>query len=227
MSDSCAACTGLCCYDVVVRVTGYDAWRIKRAQALPFEQFLAIGPDMPAAPGAFMLDGERSALYLGKNSENSRACTFLMHLSGGVQRCGIYANRPSVCAVYPMTFTNGSVALRSDVRCDKSNWNMATITYPRWRHALLKHLFETHLYDRVAAAWNEIPAAANPSLAKYYAYIERCFDAIDTMRLDAGEKNFDELILRWQQAGGQTSETPAEDFLKQVDRVSAAEAAAV
>ncbi len=227
MSDACATCTGLCCYDVVVRVTGYDAWRIKRAQALEFEQFLTIGPDMPAGPGAFLIAGERKALYLGKNAGNPRACTFLMHLPGGVQRCGIYAERPRVCAVYPMTLTNGSVALRSDVRCEASNWNMATITYPFWRHSLLEHLFETHLYERVAGHWNETQATNNAKLAEYYAYVERCFDAIAARRSDIGKESFDELILHWQQGAGDAPTTPVQSFLADVDRLCAAQTVAL
>ncbi|MHB8146767.1 MAG: YkgJ family cysteine cluster protein [Vulcanimicrobiaceae bacterium] len=219
MSDVCATCIGLCCYDVLVRVTGYDAWRIKRAQALNFEQFLMAGTDTPAGPGAFLIAGERRALYLEKNAANPRACTFLMHLPDDVRRCGIYAERPSVCAVYPMTFTNGSVALRSDVRCEASNWNMATITYPFWRRNLLVHTFETHLYQRVADHWNETAGANDGGSAEYYAYVERCFDGIDARRSDIAKEAFDDLIARWQQPVDDTATKSVESFLVDVDRL--------
>ena len=222
MSDACATCSGECCYDVIVRVTGYDAWRIKRAQALDFGQFLTIGPDTPAGPGAFTLDGERRALYLGKNAANQRACAFLMHVPDGIRRCGIYAERPRVCAVYPMTFTNGSVALRSDVRCEASNWNMATITYPYWRRNLLEHMFESHLYGLVAEHWNR-RSANGGTLPQYYAFVERCFDTIDARRSEIGEEAFDDLMLHWQQAIDEDATARVETFLADVDRLCAAQ----
>jgi Fe-S-cluster containining protein len=219
VSDACATCNGLCCYDVVVRITGYDAWRIKRAQALEFSQFVTIGADTPAGPGAFLIDGERHAIYLGKNAENARACTFLMHLPGEVRRCGIYAERPRVCAVYPMTFTNGSVALRGDIRCETSNWNMATITYPYWRRNLLEHLFESHLYGLVAERWNETSAPSGGTLPQYYAYVERCFDAIDARRSEIGKESFDDLVLHWQQAVDEGATARVKSFLADVEGI--------
>jgi Fe-S-cluster containining protein len=198
-------------------VTGYDAWRIKRAQALAFEEFLTIGPDAPHGAGAFLLDGELRAIHLGKNAANPRACTFLMHLPGEVRRCGIYAERPRVCAVYPMTLTNGSVALRSDVRCEASNWNMATITYPYWRRNLLEHLFESHLYQIVAERWNEAAANEGGALPEYYAHLERCFDAIDARRSEIGKERFDELILHWQESGAdEATRAPIAEFFAEV-----------
>jgi Fe-S-cluster containining protein len=212
----------MCCYDVIVRVTGYDAWRIKRAQALQFEQFLTIGPDAPAGPGAFMLGGERQALYLGKNAGNQRACAFLMHLPNDTRRCGIYAERPTVCAVYPMTFTNGSVALRGDVRCEASNWNMASITYPYWRRGLLDHIFESHLYGIVAERWNEAAGTNGRTLIEYYAHVQRCFDAIDARRSEIGKESFDDLILHWQQpAADSEAQARVADFLTEVRSICA------
>ena len=222
MSDACATCTGMCCYDVIVRVTGYDAWRIKRAQALQFEQFLTVGPDTPAGQGAFFVEGERRALYLGKNVANERACTFLMHLPNDTRRCGVYAERPTVCAVYPMTFTNGSVALRADVRCEASNWNMATITYPYWRRNLLEHLFESHLYGIVAGRWNETSGQNGGTLPEYLAHVERCFDAIDARRSEIGKESFDDIILHWQQPAAESeAQTRVADFLAEVHSICA------
>ncbi len=222
MSDTCATCTGMCCYDVIVRVTGYDAWRIKQAQALQFEQFLTAGPDEPAGQGAFLLGSERRALYLGKNAANERACTFLMHLPDGFRRCGIYAERPTVCTVYPMTFTNGSVALRPDVRCKAANWNMATITYPYWRRNLLEHLFESHVYGIVAERWNETGGKNGGTLPGYFAHVERCFDSIDALRSEIGKESFDDLILHWQQPAAEgDAQRRVADFLNEVSSICA------
>ena len=199
MSDACANCNGTCCYNVSVRVTGYDAWRIKRAQALEFEQFLRAQPEPEAQAGSFLIGSERFALYLGKNPRNPDVCTFLMHLPDGIMRCGIYPERPRVCAVYPMTFKNGSVDLRTDVACKPANWNLATITYPMWRRNLLEHFFEGFVNARVAARWDEGSAYAKAALADYYRYADDAFEGIDAARIARGEA-FEDLILHWQDA---------------------------
>lgn len=220
MSDTCATCNGTCCYNVVVRVTGYDAWRIKRAQALEFGQFLYTQPDDPPMPGGFVVGCQRLAIYLGKSAERPNACAFLMHFPGDVKRCGIYEERPRVCAVYPMTFRNGSVALRDDVQCKPTNWNMATITYPRWRGALLRHHFETLLYERVAAHWNDRHQNGKAALADYYAYVERCFDGIDATIESIDHAEFDELVLHWQDASpNETQRVKLGNFFERVDEI--------
>lgn len=204
MSDTCASCNGTCCYNVIVRITGYDAWRIKRAQALDFSQF--VTPQLEAEPkgDAFVIDQKPYALFLGKNPIVPTACTFLMHFPDDIRRCGIYSERPRVCSVYPMTLRFGAVDLRSDVSCKASNWDMATLTYPKWRRGLLEHTLESNVYCLVAQRWNEA-APAGASLADYYSYVERCFDGIDAVRSDFGDA-FEEVILHWQDAAPRESD---------------------
>ncbi len=204
MSNTCAACNGSCCYNVIVRITGYDAWRIKRAQALDFSQF--VTPEVEAEPKAdsFRIGEKQYALFLGKNPIAPTACTFLMHFPDDIRRCGIYAERPRVCSVYPMTLRFGAVDLRGDVTCKASNWDMATLTYPKWRRALLEHSLESNAYFRVAKNWNQA-APAGASVADYYGYVERCFDEIDAARATWGEA-FEDLILHWQDAAPSDSD---------------------
>jgi Fe-S-cluster containining protein len=222
VSDSCAACTGACCSNVIVRVTGYDAWRIKRAQGLEFRQFLYTQPDDGTLAGGFLIAGERLATYLGKSAAHPPACTFLMHLPGDVRRCGVYADRPRVCAVYPMTIRNGSVDLRTDVFCKPSNWNMATLTYPAWRRSLLEHYFELSVYDRVATSWSERYGRTEATLDDYYRYVEASFDDIDAAQQRRGDL-LDESILHWQDATS-SPESKAEltEFFDEIDRACAA-----
>jgi Fe-S-cluster containining protein len=198
MSDTCATCNGNCCYNVIVRIMGYDAWRIKRAQALDFSQFVAAEPEADPKSDAFRIGDAHYALFLAKNPAVPTACTFLMLFPDEICRCGIYAERPRVCSVYPMTLRFGAVDLRSDVVCKASNWDMATLSYPKWRRALLEHNLESVAYFRVAQHWNHA-APADATLADYYGYVERCFDRIDALRSDLGD-DFEDLILHWQDA---------------------------
>jgi Fe-S-cluster containining protein len=202
-----------------VRVTAYDAWRIKRAQALEFEQFLYTQPDPQAMPGSFLLGEERHALYLGKNPRNKDVCTFLMHFPDGTMRCGVYAERPRVCSVYPMTFKNGSVDIRADVQCKAENWNLATITYPLWRRNLLEHFLEGFINDRVASRWNESPRHATATLADYYRYADAAFGEIDAARTSRGE-SFEDLILHWQDSSkAETLDDDYHGFFSEVDAI--------
>jgi Fe-S-cluster containining protein len=204
-----------------VRVTAYDAWRIKRAQALEFDQFLYAQPDPQGLPGNFLLGQERHALYLGKNQRNPDVCTFLMHFPDGTMRCGVYAERPRVCSVYPMTFKNGSVDLRTDVQCKPENWNLATITYPMWRRNLLEHFFEGFVNDRVALRWNEGSLHTTASLPDYYRYAETAFDGIDAVCRARGEA-FEELVLHWQDsARAETLNAEYLSFFTELDALCA------
>lgn len=198
MSDTCASCNGACCYNVIVRIMGYDAWRIKRAQALEFSQFVVAQVEAEPKSDGFRIGEEHYAMFLGKNPVAPNACTFLMHFPDDVRRCGIYAERPRVCSVYPMTLRFGAVDLRDDVVCKASNWDMATLTYPKWRRAILEHNLESVAYYRVAQHWNDA-APAGRALNDYYGYVERCFDRIDAARSALGDE-FEELILHWQDA---------------------------
>lgn len=177
---------------------GYDAWRIKRAQGLEFSQFVVAQIENDPHGDAFRIGEKSYAMFLGKNPAAPSACTFLMHFPDDVRRCGIYAERPLVCAVYPMTLRFGAVDLRDDVVCKTSNWDMANLTYPKWRRAILEHHLESATYFRVAQHWNE-GAPADAALEDYYRYVERSFDRIDSARSGMGA-GFEDVLLHWQDA---------------------------
>jgi Fe-S-cluster containining protein len=189
VSDACASCEGRCCYDIVIRVTAFDAWRIARAQALPFEAIVDAERDEPSSGNAFRVADGYRALFLAKSDAVPRACTFLMHLPGDVRRCGVYADRPRVCAVYPMTIRSGSIDVRDDVTCAKSNWNMATLAYARWRGELATYALEWALHTRLVEVWNaNAPHFADDSsaVAAFFAFAERACESIARDdRLDA------------------------------------------
>jgi Fe-S-cluster containining protein len=185
MSDACAGCTGRCCWDVVVRVTGLDAWRIRRSQGLEYAQFVNVLPDDDPGGESFRIGDRLCSLYLAKNPLQPRACTFLMHLPGEQQRCGIYAERPLVCAAYPMQLRYGSVDLRSDVRCAPSDWNLATLDYRRWRETFTAYAFERAVFGRIATQWNELAPMEDDaaSQSRFFLYIDAAAAAVEGMEV--------------------------------------------
>ena len=183
-ADACAGCTGNCCRDVVVRVTGFDAWRIRRGQRLEYDQFVEVRPDEDPMAETFRIGDESCSLFLGKSAVDPAACVFLMNLPGDVRRCGMYADRPTVCAVYPMTLRYGSIELREDVRCTPADWNMATLDYPLWREAFLGYAVERRLFGRFAGAWNlRAPFEdAEPGRERFFRHLDGVTEAMVAAR---------------------------------------------
>lgn len=223
MSDECSGCNGLCCYDVVVRITGYDAWRIKHAQTLDYAQFVQVDKDEASGVGAFLLGDDYHALFLGKNAQQPRACTFLMHFPDETRRCGIYAERPRVCAVYPMSLRNGTVDLRDDVACKPSNWNLATLTYPYWRRNLLGYMLEWYVYQRAVSHWNDLPKASRSNITDYYNFVERAFSRIDALRTAMSEGEFERLVIHSRDASADDADRERlERYFAEVDSICSA-----
>jgi len=56
MSSGCASCSGRCCYDIVVRVTPLDIWRIARAQRLAFDEIVVPWREPEPTPVGVQID---------------------------------------------------------------------------------------------------------------------------------------------------------------------------
>lgn len=199
MSDACATCNGRCCYDVVVRVTGLDAWRIRTRQGLEYAQFIDVRPEEEPTQESFQIGNRHCSMFLGKSAIQPRACTFLMHLPGEIRRCGIYAERPRVCSVYPMTLRFGALDLRDDVQCEPTNWNLATLDYPGWRDALLEYTLERFLFARMVALWNEFsPSEDDRTQMRFFCYLDAAVPAIEGERERMGPEAYGQMVTRWQ-----------------------------
>jgi Fe-S-cluster containining protein len=179
-TGACAGCTGNCCRDVVVRVTGFDAWRIRRGQRLEYEQFVEVRADEDPLGESFRIGDQSCSLFLTKSAVDPASCVFLMNLPGDMRRCGIYADRPTVCAVYPMTLRYGSVELREDVRCAPSDWNLAQLDYPYWRGAFLEYAVERRLFGRVVETWNRRAPFEDegPARERFFRYLDDATEAL-------------------------------------------------
>ena len=193
---ACAGCTGNCCRDVVVRVTGFDAWRIRRGQRLEYDQFVEVRADEDPLGETFRIGDQSCSLFLTKSAVDPASCVFLMNLPGDVRRCSIYADRPAVCAVYPMTLRYGTVELREVVRCAPSDWNMAKRDYPHWREAFLGYAVERRLFGRVVEAWNRHAPFEDeePARARFFRHLDAATEALVAARDRLGAEGTEEAL---------------------------------
>lgn len=83
-------CFGRCCHDVSIVLTPYDVLRLKRAAALPSTEFLEA---YTLCLGA----GQKFPVLVLKMNDGDKACPFLSE-----QGCGVYADRPWACRMYPL-----------------------------------------------------------------------------------------------------------------------------
>jgi Fe-S-cluster containining protein len=174
-ADACAGCTGRCCRDVVVPITGHDAWRIARANALAIDRFVTVASADADAPGAFRLGDGFGALVLAKNVYDARACVFLVTLPGGEGRCGTHPSRPRVCRTYPMARDGATLALRTDVVCTSGDWDMSRMSRDVWLAELAAQDADSSAYERIVAAWN---ATGANDFDGFVAFVGRAYDAI-------------------------------------------------
>lgn len=153
-ADVCAGCTGACCVDVIVGISGFDAWRIARANALGFEDFVSVATAEAGSPGAFRLGDGFGALVLARNADDLRACRFLGPPRDGARRCETHPSRPRVCRSYPMARDGDGLVLRADVACSPNAWDVASVTRELWLRDLAEEEAEWSRYERVVADWN-------------------------------------------------------------------------
>jgi len=164
----CVDCNGSCCCDVLVGITGYDAWRIARANALRFEDFVTVASAEPGDLGAFRLGDGYAALVLQRNPHEPHACAFLMRLPRERRRCGTYASRPTVCRVYPMEPDEPSPRVRANAVCPPGAWDAARLDVPAWSADLGAYALEWQAYASAIAAWN---ASTLDGLPEFFAFL--------------------------------------------------------
>ncbi|MBV9440074.1 MAG: YkgJ family cysteine cluster protein [Candidatus Eremiobacteraeota bacterium] len=187
MTEGCFSCSGRCCYDIVVPVTPFDAWRIARDQLLAFEAFVEPCITPRSVEHGFRLSGQdRYSLVLRRHPIEAAACTFLAHVSEEFKRCGIYPVRPLVCRVYPFEIRGGSIDIRTDARCKPSDWDMAALDYARRGAEFARYAAEWEACRQIDAAWNAaLNLAENgvdgvdhaDAFRGYLAFIERVSEA--------------------------------------------------
>ena len=160
MSEDCRGCSGRCCYDIVVHVTPLDIRRLARAQALDPMQIVepravtaSDGPNSEAFGARIDASDRLYRTVLRRDPKGGDACQFLMQIDDANGRCGVYADRPRVCAVYPFTIRKGSIDLREDARCAPGDWRMARLDYAAFRRGIAVYAAEWHACARIVDVW--------------------------------------------------------------------------
>lgn len=178
MSDGCFSCSGRCCYNIIVRVTPLDMWRIASSQQLAFAEFVEPWKEVEPSDFGLRLDdtADRYLPVLRRHPSEHAACTFLMHVADDVKRCGIYEHRPLVCQVYPFEMHTGTVRVRDDARCQPTDWNMATLDYRLRRDTVTRYRGELEHAARIAADWNRRPLTPSRDDA-FRGYLELAREA--------------------------------------------------
>jgi Fe-S-cluster containining protein len=195
MSAGCATCSGRCCHDIYVRITGFDAARIATAQRVGLRAFCNMPEEREETTTGFLLgDGRRHDLQLTQQSEDAGACVWLMHVDENVQRCGIYASRPRVCAVYPFVIAMGTIDIRSDARCKPGDWRLSSLDLRQRRYDFSMHVAESQLYAVMVRVWNEAQALERTE-ERYERFV---IAATDAFFAAAGE--VEDVSGRWTEA---------------------------
>ncbi len=204
-TNPCATC-GACCRSYIVPVFGHDLWLICSRQRLAPEQFVVAYPQKEGVHvDAFRLQagGPYFGLMLDKRGPLApeRPCVFLFDLAGGHSRCGIYAERPLACQVYPMVAWSGVVAQRPDSLCPPDSWPLATVLRPSWRRANQRLRMHLDLYGEVAGRWNARVAAAPAEqhfvLAEYLSYLLNVYDRLAALDHAIGASQLAEVEAMW------------------------------
>jgi len=95
--DMCAGCDVDCC-SYVVPLTVSDAHRIREQLNLPWAAFATLVP-YPLRAVTWPIRVGRSAFQLAIKRKRG-TCPFRLRFSG-LQRCGIHAQRPTACRLFP------------------------------------------------------------------------------------------------------------------------------
>jgi len=202
--DPCATC-GLCCRVYVVPLVGRDVWRISTRQRLAPEEFVVVYPNPPGAIDGFRLapDGPLYAMALAKKGRYARhrACVFLLELGGGYSRCGIYADRPDACRVYPMVSWKGMAVQRTDAACPPGAWTSAALRDPSWRDRLQRMDMDMDIYNEVVARWNarvaRLPAGTGLPLAEFFSYLLNVYDGLAALERTLDEETLARVVASW------------------------------
>ncbi len=182
MSDGCFSCSGRCCYDIIVPVSFMDIGRLVRAQGLAPDEIVEPWKERtPTASGIAIDDtDDRYLPILQRNPREPAACAFLVHVADEIKRCGMYADRPEVCRVYPFTMASGALDRRDDARCAPGDWNLATLDYRRRREEHEAFNAERSAHEIVARSFANVPRVARETsrFARFLAYGEAVYDRI-------------------------------------------------
>lgn len=110
---ACDVCPARCCKSFAVELSLPDAVRFMDMLGLPFWAGLRVLAS--TNPHAFAVEHDErmehglhafaGTAHLALRRTESGACGMLVDI-GGFERCGVYAARPAICRLYPLTWTS-------------------------------------------------------------------------------------------------------------------------
>jgi Fe-S-cluster containining protein len=183
----CATCHAGCCRSFVVPLTGADILRIISQKKLSFWDFVCRWADpqgsiaLKYAPHFYFRDQLETPFVISLIQEYSRVfpgttrCKFLTEGAQsaehplGISQCGIYAERPTACRVFPTRFDHsGELAVIHDIPAAGREGHPVYQLCPRaWKpedvdplqqvQDLVLAKFEMNFFFKLAAAWNANP----------------------------------------------------------------------
>ena len=89
--DPTLDCFGHCCQDVSILLTPYDVLRMKKALGISSSEFMEQYTSI-----AYSAEKRVPVVFL-KMNEDDKKCQFVSE-----KGCGVYANRPWACRMYPL-----------------------------------------------------------------------------------------------------------------------------
>ena len=89
--DPALDCFGHCCQDVSILLTPYDVLRMKKALGINSSEFMEQYTSI-----AYSSEKRVPVVFL-KMNEDDKKCQFVSE-----KGCGVYANRPWACRMYPL-----------------------------------------------------------------------------------------------------------------------------
>ncbi len=191
----CTSCVIGCCRAYWVPLTGFDLWRLVRAQALPPAEVAAPMVQEKETPAGFLLAAEGPLHHLVLHKRGGllpgHACSFLVEFPNGHSRCGVYRDRPDACRLYPFETEGRRMGLRARTVCPPGGWTAEHLADPAWRALGIEVDRQLLAYYEVVHRWNVWLRATGPRepvpFTLYAAYLLEAYDRISRAPADGAE----------------------------------------
>ena len=218
----CGECTCGCCRKFAIPITGYDILKISKNLKININSFIEIDPvpeerieDESSIVGLFKFAESASDgfyKFCMKKVESSLVpgvfkCIFLQEwynnpdnpsVENIVARCGIYGNRPTICAAFPATvdksgyfavIVSKKITEEDNILYKLCPREIVREDFPQNSESILRTVlmnkYEQDFFKTIAVIWNENPKPLNlfiPFLENWYA--ERVLIDNDTFKME-------------------------------------------
>lgn len=187
--SACFGCTTSCCLEYDVPVNAHDVWRLARALTLPWSALVRVRPTPADYLESFTLDDSGRKLSLQLHRRDHGACALLTTLPDGTQRCGVHAERPLACRLYPYRgdWSPGMPArLQADAVCPPPQRARYQAQRAAAVTAVAGEVSERHLYMRALARWDMAAQTRSPAHAyrvdDFLRWAFALYDALEPLR---------------------------------------------